>query len=757
VISFFFDESLRSIKPFPPFDLIIKAKNLILSNQNVFIQENFKIKQKLISLLDDEIVKHIPCMKVSIELIIDLFSILNGEKSEKTELINFIIIDNVAPSWLKYFLMRVLLLKESQNQELLLYNHYANKSDNYFIISINLWLLNYSFPLIFNKYKKEIIKSNYGGASNLFALYGWNSTLDYYEHNLNKLPDYKDIINSIKTNLSKTAAAIYNIDIDISYKLYIVRNNIANGFLQKAKTDLEKLQNDINASWVIVKIWWTPIVVYWLSVIHAHLGDDNQAISGFESLLNGPKRIEAIGQLSLFLIKNSKLNEAEIILNSVNSTIPSICYAKALLALRNKEHKKAEQILQDYFSVFGKTPFHYYRACLRLLALIEESRNSNENAVKILFPLISENLNEDVIAKQRILRILTQQTYSEYSNSNMNSDLLSIRKDILTVVLKNFPKSKREYQCKLLFELLSISGDAKENIKSIGEELSMNFAVRQIYLRQLLKLKGTDLILDMLKRNGNEKITKCDVPIYYLKSIYYLESWNFLIQLWKTFLPGVDCSKVADHQKKYVDTIIKGKRFESKSRYVEALINAAQFAEAFLGMNSLKAEMTNQPNSFFLTLIIKIHLLLSVKTSPEKLLLANDIADYCREYHIALTEKQLNTALALSNWYSNDKNNFINQVQKLNYDFTIPIKDENLWLAQAFIWFNEEQYSNIFEKEMPDKIADLSNQDACLLMAKASSRLALKAWKNNNTKEAMTYVKQASSTISSLNYNDTSI
>ena len=179
-----------------------------------------------------------------------------------------------------------------------------------------------------------------------------------------------------------------------------------------------------------------------------------------------------------------------------------------------------------------------------------------------------------------------------------------------------------------------------------------------------------------------------------------------------------------------------------------------------IAQNNLLIDSKKDNTSFVnmpqqLTLVKSILSLINTNNESEIEFISNEIFVFINKYKSKYQQNQIDIAHLLAYWYQKDFKGFMEIAESTIYQEYLPIVNDHLWLAKAFVWFKNEQYNRIFESEMPDSIGDLSNPDVCILMAKASSRLALKAWKTNNTKEAINHVKQAASTLKSLNQFDT--
>jgi hypothetical protein len=113
-------------------------------------------------------------------------------------------------------------------------------------------------------------------------------------------------------------------------------------------------------------------------------------------------------------------------------------------------------------------------------------------------------------------------------------------------------------------------------------------------------------------------------------------------------------------------------------------------------------------------------------------------------------EEQRLLLQALAAWVTEKDDTYIERYSCLEPLLAdLPIHAADLWCRAAMIWFKQERWNEIVERELPDCIADLSDPRMRLLMGLAYSQSAVETAKND-VRGALVKVRQARSTLQEL-------
>lgn len=753
------------------FDALIKAKHLIYEKKDISTKDLTAVRSIIESSIKNSPITKIPGILVSAQTIKNLLLLIESNGSSNT--VDEADTENSAmPDWLRWTILRFSLLYFNNN------NIYLLKENKYFQTAQLLKFLCFDEPSSIIKRREYFLQSeNIVNVMLLFNLFGWSNDLS--EQWINKNISSAEIETLTKTIVENGVTSSFNettkIDVEICYEIFKARKKILNGDFEDVKVDLNNLLKKIYNSCLIIKIWWEPIIVYWLSLAHAHNGNLKDAIKGFESLSKGPKAEEANAQLTLCLVKDNKLEIAKDIVDLSISTHPSMLYAKSLLSYKLNDVEGAEKLIQVFISKYGKVNKHYYHAIIRLSALIKEIQGHPDTALEDLTPLNNQESYNDICAAIRTSRIIVKDAFVNCLNSGIFLIESSKKKELVDLLQSLIPYKEREYNLKLLYDILTEQSVNMSQLKNIQKRISGNFSWH--YLLLLKSLNSEDNLASLnLIRHSTKDVTYIDIlPSNYLRAIFLVLSWQLLTNSWKasenkSYLEIVELLYNFSYKKDQLprrsdNTAIKKDIIKhlretlvnnydniwKEDDYLQAIIYSCDIALTILSHDSKQNETLLGYNSQRLFIINNLIHLLNKANDSLNSETTNEIIEHCKMHYSNYQNIQMDFSLMIAYWYHKDFENFMKVVETINYADNMPIINDHLWLAKAFVWFKNEQYDLIFKSDMPDNIADLSNSDACILMAKASTRLALKAWKTNNTKEAVNHIKQAASTLKSLN------
>jgi hypothetical protein len=723
---------------------------LILKDQKDSSSQTGNLQQNLNSQFNDPLIAGIPALKHSLKVFVKLLSVLDGNKNDVNELALFVAENKITPNWLRWLALRFLLLDATVSEQMVQKLSVPNQ-DLSVLTALRNWMYCYASPSVLTAYRKIFLQAN-----------TYTQTTEQLI-NLIKGPDFGNTINDI-----------YARDEGIEEKCREARRKLTNGEIQSAKQDLQHLFNEVVSSGIAIKLWWEPFVCYWLSITKAMLGNFESAAKGFQSILNSPKSEEAQGQLALLALKQTQLDDADKWLCSIGTSFPSVLYAKALLEWRKGEIEKAKNLLESYEENFGKGCTHYYLACLRLSASIYEYTNHPGEAIATLWE-IHQISPSDPISAIRLSRLITQVAYHNYKVQNMPNEEATLRHSDVEKLMLMADPSCREQGCILLFKLLSEKGDLLE--KQNHRLIENSYAWCQLLLRRLLDEGITDRAVNLLKHSSPVHKLQ-NPPPYFEETQFMVMSWHFLRQVWQ-FLQVVKENKEEMTKVKLSDfgtifpefsnqngssindpeillrciqkiAITRNGTDHPVDNARELLISAARFAESVCLGQPLQHNdrvITSIPP---LRLISAIYQLCFQPDKSNSQPLAEEILLFCQSESVSLTRVQRYVATALAQWSAKDMDEFLKHITIDKNSEPLPFDEEELWLAKAIAWFKKSMYQSIFDSEMPQGIADLTNRDACLLFAIASSRMAQESWRKGSKREALKLVQRAASTLSNI-------
>lgn len=776
IIGFLSDKIQSTKNLHPSIATLQKAKEyFVLTGQKTPLSIT-NLQHSLNAQTNDAWIVSIPGLTLSIRAFIALLSIVEGNKKGLGELTQLAEDNNLSPDWLRWLVLRFLLLDTNINDQLAKKLFIPNQNISVSVALLN-WVSCYAYPSFLDTHRKVILESANGKLfTYLLSVAGWDESLTTNHIGSPSSFSPENALKSLTSlpNFGDTLKVILAQDLEIGYECFKSRLKISKGEIQQAKQNLQQLLNKIVSSGIVIRYWWESFARYWLSVTEAMLGNYIDATKGFHRLLDGPKSEAAQGQLALLALKQFQLEDAQKWLISNKDRFPATLYAHALLAWRQGEKEKAESLLESYDMKFGPGYSHYRIACMRLLASIRECTNQPKEAIALL-GLVMKISPHDEVSSIRLSRLITQDAYYNYANRHLAANKAADQLSYLERLNKAVRSDCREQNCTRFLRILSDNGEKLENQNL--DSMPKGYAWCQLLLRRHLDEGCTKSIIRLLK-HGSPIHKIQNPPPYFTRTQFILMSWEFLKNIWqllcnsdgnKNYKPKMNLS---DFQSVYPElrqnsaslnpnpaiiqhcilaTIKTGQEIsQADDISVEIMTTVARYAESILLKQPLQHNDVIFANTQPLRLISAIYTICFKPDKSNKHSLSEEIIQLSQSESITLTKIQRSTALALAQWTTNDIDGFLAQIIHDPADELLPIDVEHLWLAKASAWFKKSMFKSIFEGEMPDSVADLSNQDACLLLAKASSRLALESWRKGNSREALHYIKQAASTLGSL-------
>jgi len=313
---FLIDKRPSNKKTEPLINSLFELKDILFSNKNVSPENILQIENTLKTSMKESPLKKIPGIYYSTIVFRQLLRLLEGDNSNIHELIEDISNNTAVPNWIKWAAWRIILLEEKSSLDII---NNLNKEESFSsVLPMFLKILCYRESSVIKNKRIDILKSKlYKTNQLLFNLHGWDNDLSQY--NMSLCTSFNErwqkkityIIKGLPTSVKEAS----KIDIEVSHELYKARQKIIKGAFEEAKDNLQQLLKKISNSCIIIKVWWEPLIIYWVSVAQAHYGNLNEAINGFQSLITGPKGDEASGQLALCLIKKNDLEGAQGILS----------------------------------------------------------------------------------------------------------------------------------------------------------------------------------------------------------------------------------------------------------------------------------------------------------------------------------------------------------------------------------------------------------------------------------------------------------
>jgi tetratricopeptide (TPR) repeat protein len=490
--------------------------------------ENELIKS-LENVLNNPLCINIPLLEQTVNTLILTLKLSSGDTAHVEKLINIVNSKLNMPDWLRWIAIRYILYYQDRDYQATqqIIEHGFNLISCTAIVS---WLGCYAPPSFFYKYRGAIKGSEHAKVLIPYMqLYGWDIKLNSFSiisgaSKYNQTTKIKDLSH---VELEQTFEILCDNDRDIAFDCYTTRQLIIDGNYTGATEFLIKLELKVQYSGKALSDWWEPVLCYWKSVIDAHKGYQDDAVYRFTGLLKGPKSEEAVGQLALLALSKNQIEEAESLLEAVDTRFPGILYAKALSAFRRGDLEKAKNILETYDSTFPERK-HYHIACQRLLASIHELNGDLKRSAEILRQVKAISPKDKVVSL-RLSRLISCDTYKEYASGTLEESTAKLGSDQALELYGEFPDSlpMRDYSA-----FIKIFADGPSIVGSSLVKEKYGSPEYQIILHLLMNHGSFESAVSFIAR-WLKNYKQNPIPDYLKKTTYRCISWYFLKNAWR--------------------------------------------------------------------------------------------------------------------------------------------------------------------------------------------------------------------------------
>lgn len=509
------------------------------------------------------------------------------------------------------------------------------------------------------------------------------------------------------------------------------------------------IQRVVSLSWLTVT-WWEPVIKYWHGV--ALLKQESPTgVSILEGIVEGPKGLEALGQLALLAVQRGDLEAAEHLIGGAPPLVPAIIYGQALLAHRRGDDTSAYQQLQSLESATAPSPYHL--AARRLSAVIAERQGQMEKAEQLYRATLAE-YPADHVSLARLRRLVLKRNYAETRAGGWLSRLAADD--------ETFPDGPLSISWSRQHAMLQqVLLCPKEQVRGVQSEVVADHRGRehadawfQVLARRLLQVG--------LPREASTLLDSTDftaAPAWNRRSRLILRAWQLLSSVWSASidhsvngngdptrqgtvdaLSGVR-EQIADCAEKIEQLSTVGS--DEGLRRWHFLIERARELSCDHGRDIVGeawGALADWP------IAVLPHLW---SGSREERSRAGESlsAAVCSEDG-AWNVHQRRLLTALSSWAAGRYDVFLDAYSDLeNVLDELPVRGPSLWVSAASLWFQRGDWKRILDSSLPNCVADLADSQVRLLTGLAYARAAAADSLNQDFRSAVRRIEQAQSTL----------
>lgn len=532
------------------------------------------------------------------------------------------------------------------------------------------------------------------------------------------------------------------------------RKQLAEGDKGEAAAQWQSLLGDLAGLGLATAAWWAPAVSYWHGVALAHAGSP-EAWDALAALVDGPKGLEARGQLALLAIQRGDPAAAERLLGDAPRLFPSIVYGQALLAHRRGDDASARTALERLEADFAGVPSPYHLAARRLSAAIAERQGDLATAEQLHRATLQGHAGDDVTSA-RLRRLLLNRAYAQV---RAGGPLDPCRADELSADDAASIAWSRHHA--MLRRALVCPGEELDAVRSAvvaqwsGSERACSWF--QVVARRLLRAGRPDdarAVLDSTDFGA--------APSWNRRSRLILRAWHLLAGAGASSMrsspggnhdpegPGSSdavcevLEQIADCARR-IEQFAGGGDDEPLRRWASLLGQATELGGG--DGRQVPAEARGAAALWPVATVLRLwH-----ESEEDRARAGQSLLDAVSSEDGRWSERQRQLVTAISSWAAGRHEAFLDVFSELEAVLgELPVHGPSLWVAAASLWFQKGDWGRILDGALPDCVADLTDTRARLLIGLAYARSAADDSLKRQLRSALRRIDQAQGTLDDL-------
>lgn len=511
---------------------------------------------------------------------------------------------------------------------------------------------------------------------------------------------------------------------DVRYELEYsaARRTLATKDPDEAARLFRKMDSRLSDAGGILRVWWQPLIQYWLGVAQARAGAEEEAVETLRSLLGAPFDSEARSQLALIELRAGRTDQAEQWLPQEDVDCPGVRYARTLVAARRGQ---LETVREQLDSSAGRQLLEgssYDLPARRLLAATEERLGHEEAAEHLREELLAAQPQDEItLARQgrRKLKVAYQRLAAgALDNESVKS---------LEIVLAPVKQVAWRRTHSLLRALLTAKGEALSGLSASVPNVNW----LQLIMHQLLSQGHPEAAFKLATEVGF-----VSEPERAQRTQAILSAWHVLVHCHQLQTPdqGVsktlaECAERLKGTTQVDDVLARWRQLLATAHQIAADPDGKQYFRPWSDLSSPLFD--HVPGLWAEEAEIRRQSAAALVSGLE-----HDTGTF--------QEAQALLLKALAAWENGDDEAFLEK-----YGYLEPVLEElpaggpQLWVAAALIHFARKDWPALLESQLPDCVADLENEDVRLLIGMAYARVATEEFLKGDIRNALQDLRKA--------------
>lgn len=555
-----------------------------------------------------------------------------------------------------------------------------------------------------------------------------------------------------------------------------------------AKTAMEafdRIGHEIASLPMLLASWWQPVVQYWRGVTRARAGNQ-EALGLLRGLLGGHFDVKARAQLAILSVQRADLDGADQWIAPIETTEPSVIYARALIATRRGDNAAAITFLDSLQTSQQTTDTNspYLPAARRLIGAIAERQGDLLTAQREYRQAVEANPHEP-IAAARLGRVILHQLWKTDGTGDVAAlaEVPGLFKDAMEHPAAPISWCMPYIRLAHLWRLEGEDIDAliaSLKCKQSKDPAANNAAWNQLSLRCLLTFGRAQEVLEVL-----DKRPEWDEPTF--KACYLiLEGWSLLVRLWRPYCPPAESQVKTEAQRVWIERNREPNHDDENWALALARLQAAA-REACVDklilrdIEELISRIKTSDELVRIPIVEQwqkaLELAFRIATSSEPAAAADwvQLGDWTFGHigrlwvaNAGLGESQAVASMlsAPGKGYSNEQitvlraavdlllghdDSFVKDYETLEPQLSaLPTDPIGMWLAAAGVWHKRRNWQRLLDSDLPESVADLSNPAVRLQIGLSYAHAATDAVQRNDTRQAQLRIRQALDNIQGL-------
>jgi hypothetical protein len=517
---------------------------------------------------------------------------------------------------------------------------------------------------------------------------------------------------------------------DASYELdyAAARRTLLSGHPEEALALFKKLDSRVSSTNGILAAWWRPLTQYWLGVVQARTGVQ-QAGDTLKSLIGGPLDAEARAQLALLELRAGHIDQAEHWLPPADVDRPGLRYARALVFARRGAPDRMREELESPAARRTLEGSAYELPARRLITATLERLGRDEEAERQSEELLAVQPHDEItIARQGRLKL--RLAYQKALAGALDRATI----DSVTIVQEPIQRIGWRRHYVDLREMLTGSGEALSRLR----ESAVNSSWLQVMAHRLLGQGNPQAAFDILA-----PLDPAGLSERTRRTRAILSAWNRLARPWAC--AGAD-SGLSTALAESGEELQHFAESDSAASTWRQLVNKARVVAAHPDERQCFvpwSEFGSQP-------FAKVPGLWAAEPEVRRQSAAALKGDLAIASN-AFQEEQALLLSALTSWEIGDEAKYLEYYELLEPVLeNVPVGGPQLWVAATLIRFARKDWRGILESQLPDCVADLSNDDVRLLIALAYARAAADECSKGDIRNALQNARKGQSNLEAL-------